>query len=169
MASSITQHDLTQAVEHVAFEVVYFRLLSDEAFVKTIPNHGIGQAVGYAQLIHFRVLLEFFYPGRAYDDDCTVQNFIRLFPDFDNAFPAGFRVEPAWRNRIKKSLDKMMAHMAAHRWRKVPRPDWSHYRGPMKELGQVIDAFQNALPASLRSIFEQRLKHWEQWSFTPVR
>jgi len=162
---SLTLNDLPQATEHLAFEVVYFRLLSDEQFVKTIPNYGIVQAVGYAQLIHFRVLLAFFYPGKTYDDDCTVNDFMRLLDEFDKRFPIAMRTNPAWTKAMKTALNKRLAHFSSARWLDHPTPDWSMYRGPMKELDAVIHAFHIALPDSLRQIFERRIRHWETWSF----
>jgi hypothetical protein len=81
-----------KAAKHIAFEIHHFRCYSE------LKNSGelrtlcpaASQAVGYALLMHLRVLIDFFFSA-AEQDDFHVDQF-RSQPGFDAAFPPSLRM-----------------------------------------------------------------------------
>ena len=73
-SAPIVESELPIAVKHLAFDLFYFglyrSLIKDFMFVLTNP--AASQAITYALLLHFRVILDFFYTTQPIKDDCCV-------------------------------------------------------------------------------------------------
>ena len=154
---SFTQEELKQAVEHLAFDIHYFRVydrLLKES--RPIPNPFF-QAMLYSVLLHFRVLVDFFYK-EPQQDDCTVVHF-NILPAFAESFPKLARPKELW--RVSQDLSKRLVHFTATRWR-LSAPDMNHYRRHFDPVSDLIHKFQAALPPDVRANLDARLLFWEQ-------
>src|ERR1700685_3733691 len=120
------ESDLLHAGEHLAFDVFYFRLYADRyrTYRSDMQYKESHQAVLYALLLHFRLLLHFFY-GKPQHDDCCAEHF-RSLPGFEAGFPPEIHTVPPWEGEVRRHLNKRLAHFAATRW-KTPRPDMDYY------------------------------------------
>src|ERR1700720_744646 len=105
--------ELTKAVKELAFDVQHFRcylrLYREGSLRKCSPT--VEQAVRYSLLLHFRLLLDFFYEQPS-DDDCCADHF-RVLPGFATTF----RLTPNTRilGAVRKPLQKGVAPRTAPR------------------------------------------------------
>jgi hypothetical protein len=103
----------------------------------------------YALLLHFRVLLDFFYrPPRL--DDCSVRHF-RVLPEFADAYPEQNERAPDGALSVSDHLNKRLAHITAERWRSAP-PGMEYYEAYFPGIDRLITAFEEALPNDLRDV-----------------
>lgn len=121
----IEADELSLAAEHLAFDFFYFRLYKrlNKDIRLAFSLHGAHQAITYALLLHFRVLLDFFHM-KPVKDDCCVIHFIDFIPEFKTSF--GEVEEPLTLKIVRDNLHKRLAHMTATRWREV-RPEMDYY------------------------------------------
>lgn len=93
----------------IAFESYHFRYFASLVRENRSTQHGgaFNQAVLYALLIHFRILLQFFYGVALQKDDCWVGHF-RMLPEFDTAFPKVIHATPPWEREVRINLNKLL-------------------------------------------------------------
>jgi hypothetical protein len=149
--------ELTKAVKELAFDVQHFRcyvrLYREGSLRKCSPT--VEQAVRYSLLLHFRLLLDFFYEQPS-DDDCCVDHF-RVLPGFATTF----RLTPNTRTleAVRKTLHKRLGHLTATRWRRKA-PPISYYASHFDRIDKLIVKFEGALPDDMRHIFAEHIRHW---------
>jgi len=150
---------LKKAVEHLAFEVQHFRcyarLHRENRLGASTPT--VAQAVRYSLLLHFRLLLDFFY-GRAQSDDCSVDHF-KALPGFAAAF--GSKPEPKDVATVREDLNKRLAHLTATRWEKKA-PPMDYYEKHFDRIENLMVRFQAALPDDVRQVFINEVGEWER-------
>jgi hypothetical protein len=157
---SFDRAELTKAAYHLAFDIHHFR------FYARLHNEGgltafgpaVHQAFLYSLLLHFRVLLDFFYKEPV-QDDCWVGHF-RVLPDFEAAFPPAIHTPPVGAREVSVNLNKRLAHMTATRWRDK-QPHMSYYTNYFEGIEQLIVAFRAALPDDVRQSLDGRLYEFE--------
>ena len=166
-SAPIVESELPIAVKHLAFDLFYFglyrSLIKDFMFVLTNP--AASQAITYALLLHFRVILDFFYTTQPIKDDCCVTHFIQLSPAFKANFPAVVR--PLWLTEVRDSLHKRLAHMTATRWRE-PRPEMDYYRKYFGDIDGLTETFLKGIPADLRTPFDSEWSNLERANRTAL-
>src|SRR5260370_25832012 len=89
------------------------------------------QAMIYSLLLHFRLLLHFFY-GSPRGDDCCAKHF-RILPGFEVAFPPSIHERPIWEEDLRKHLNKRLAHFTATRWTEN-QPPMNYYAARFTEV-----------------------------------
>lgn len=148
------EKELVEATKHLAFDMYHFRCYARIYNTRMEQPHR--QAVIYALLLHFRVLLDFFY-GKPTKDDVSVRHFDAL-PNF----AARFRpvVPPSNAAQVSNNLNKRLAHLTATRWRQ-PAPDMKYYEGHFAAIETLIKAFVAALPKNARAVFDKRTQELE--------
>jgi hypothetical protein len=166
-SAPIVESELAIAVQHLAFDFFYFRLYSglNRDFGFGISNPAASQAVTYALLLHFRVILDFFYTAQPKKDDCCVTHFLQLSPAFKANFPALAR--PTWLKEVRDNLHKRLAHMTATRWRER-QPDMDYYRKYFGDIDDLTETFLKALPADLRTAFDSEWNRFERENRTAL-
>jgi hypothetical protein len=153
------ESDLRMAVRDLAFDMAHF-----EHYAKTYtslysPLHrACYQATIYSLLLHFRILLCFFFSAPQ-GDDCCVEHF-RILPGFDAAFPGSLQTPPLWLPEMRTNLNKRLAHFTATRWKENPKP-LDYYAARFGEVLTLIQAFQRALPGEIGMHFSDRLNMWK--------
>lgn len=157
---SFEKEALKKAAKHIAFDMYHFRLY-ERMYKGRSPSitPTIHQAVIYSLLLHFRVLLDFFY-RKPTQDDCGVGHF-RVLPEFDAAFPAAFQLPPNGAREISISLNKRLAHFTATRWTER-QPDMEHYAKHFDRINTLIDSFQEALPQDMQQVFLTSMHEWRR-------
>lgn len=154
--------ELNKATFHIAFDAYHFRyywrLLREGR--STQFGAAFHQALVYSLLVHFRILLHFFYGASVRDDDCWVGHF-RVLPEFDAAFPKDIHAKPSWETEVRQNLNKRLAHFTATRWRDA-RPPLDYYRKYFPEIDQLIDAFEKALPDAARQVLTSRFVAYDR-------
>ena len=98
--------------------------------------------------------MNFFYGQKPHKDDCAVIHF-RILPEFTLRFPDIPETKEA--EEVRGNLNKRLAHLTATRWRNEA-PDFGPYQSCFPEIEQMIDAFQNALPANIQRVFTHDLE-----------
>jgi hypothetical protein len=155
---SFDKAQLKKAVEHLAFDEYHFRcyahLLRGGRLRPTVE-----QAFIYSLLLHFRILLDFFY-GKPEKDDVSVNHFRRCFREFETAFPSTLpKLDDA--DALSKNLNKRLVHFTATRWEKRA-PSMKYYARYFGRIEKLIAAFQMALPEDVRQVFAEWLQRWER-------
>jgi hypothetical protein len=148
-------HELKPAAKHIAFDMYHFRYYAGLYHRPSV--HPFRQAVIYSLLLHFRVLLGFFYRSPTQDDDVWIGDFQAL-PEFAATFPE-IVVRPETRE-LSKNLNKRLAHFTATRWRER-QPDMGYYAGYFPGIEGMIASFTAALPSELRQVFLERTREFE--------
>jgi len=146
------------ALEHLAFDICHFRIYAER--LKSRPkqrDQADFQAMIYSLLLHFRLLIDFFY-GKPLHDDCCVCHF-NLLDGFENGFPASHRQEPKWKAEVSGHLNKRLAHFTASRWREA-RPPMDYYAKHFGTILDLISRFEQALPADSRQALENAKRMW---------
>jgi hypothetical protein len=109
-------------------------------------------------LLHFRLLLEFFYPrgdpsGSPYND-VFVSDYLpdssKLSPEFQQLLK-----EPGWLQEYRDMLDWRLAHLTRQRFKfeESPHRIWN----PAEQFGHIeklITGFLNALDDQMRALFD---------------
>jgi len=124
--------ELAIAAHHLAFDIHHFRFyarLHKEGRL-TAFGPAVHQAFLYSLLLHFRILLDFFYK-EPLQDDCCVGHF-RALPEFEAAFPPAMYIPPVGARDVSVNLNKRLAHMTATRWREK-QPHMAYYTDSLKE------------------------------------
>ncbi len=151
--------DLRIAAVHLAFDMFHFRqYAATHEQLQNDPNHrACYQAMIYSMLLHFRVLMHFFYvkPDR---DDCCAEHF-RVLPGFEAAFPPSIHVPPIWEEEVRTHLNKRLAHFTATRW-KENQPPLNYYTARFPEVLELTRRFQASLPDEIRHHFSERMNFW---------
>jgi hypothetical protein len=150
------QADLEKAAEQIAFDMFHFRLYASE--YKRMGDAMCFQAILYALLLHFRLLVDFFY-ATPVKDDCCAEHF-RVLPGFETAFPPSIHVAPSWKDEVRLNLHKRLAHFTATRW-KERRPNMDYYAKHFDEITRLIEAFAKALPGNVGVIFAQKFNQFK--------
>ncbi len=159
---AFTEADLREAVTHLAFDVQHYRCyleLDGNARLRQVCP-AAGQAVHYCLLLHLRLLLNFFY-GTPRQDDCCARHF-EVLPGFSEKFqskkqsPTKAEVE-----KVITNLNKRLAHLTANRWRE-PAPTTAFYQKYFGAVNELIDTFEAALPGSVRALFVEKMRAWQQ-------
>jgi hypothetical protein len=155
------EDQLKKAVKYLAFDVHHFRCyarLHREGRLRACAPT-VGQAVLYSLLLHFRLLLDFFY-GPPRFDDCWAGHF-RVFPGFAAAFPSEIlEPTPEDARAVSVNLNKRLAHLTATRWEKKA-PPMNYYDKYFDGIEKLIVAFQAALPDDVRRVFTTAVREWE--------
>jgi hypothetical protein len=156
-----TETDLRLAVNHLAFDMFHFRLYAARypKYQGNAEHHACYQAIVYSLLLHFRVLLHFFY-GTPKNDDCCAEHF-RILPSFEAAFPPSIHARPPWEEELRIHLNKRLAHFTATRWTENP-PTLNDYAARFKEIVDLIQRFEAALPGEVGLYFAAKMKFWDQ-------
>ena len=111
-----SEGELMKAVRHQAFETWMFRCLTRiRRDGLPIPDGTARQALGYALLIHIRVLADFFYSRSSSFDDCHIHHF-NAIPNFETVLPPTRYAPTAEITKLGRALDKMLAHFTSARW-----------------------------------------------------
>lgn len=157
---SFDRTELVKAAYHLAFDIHHFRFYARLLKEGRITAFGpaVHQAFLYSLLLHFRVLLDFFYREPVHDD-CWVGHF-KALPEFAAAFPSAIHAPPVGAREVSVNLNKRLAHMTATRWRERP-PDMSYYTNYFEGIEKLIVAFQAALPNDVRQSLDNRLHEFE--------
>ena len=146
-----SHEELARAAEHIAFEIYHFRtyaaLKNDQNLRSICP--AASQAVGYALLLHLRVLIEFFF-CEPQQDDCHVVHF-RALPDFTAAFPLNIHERTENTDEVANYLNKLLAHFTASRWEKH-RPAWDFYDEYSPRIESLATRFENALRGEAKAV-----------------
>lgn len=160
METKFSRNELKDALGHLAFDVHHFRcysLMFREGYVFSFPPT-ISQAVGYALLIHLRLLLNFFY-DRPRQDDCAAEHF-GVLPGFaENYRPRVSSPSPEEARALSVSLNKRLAHFTATRW-KENAPSMDYYQKYFAGIEMFIREFQSALPPEMAAVFAESLDEW---------
>ncbi len=151
--------ELLQAAEQTAFEIQHFRcysaLKSNDDLSAFCPAGT--QAVGYALLLHLRILIEFFF-CEPEQDDCHVVHF-RVIAGFTDAFPPAIHERTTRTDEVVKYLNKLLAHFSAARW-EVHRPAWDYYDEYSPTIEALAAQFERALPAEFKFAYEKGYWKW---------
>jgi hypothetical protein len=154
-----TPDELAKAAEHIAFEIRHFRcyaeLKDDHRLSEICP--AATQAVGYALLMHLRVLIEFFF-CEPEQDDCHVVHF-RELPGFTKGFPPSIHEQTSRTDEVARHLNKLMAHFTATRWEKR-RPPWDYYDEYAPAIRDLASRFESALTGNVRAAYYKGYKKW---------
>jgi len=150
--------ELVRAAPHVAFDIYHFRIYAKLYKELLSPFSPVPQAIVYSLLLHFRVLLDFFYKNPV-EDDCWVGHF-RVLPGFEAAFPQAIHTPPPGARQVSINLNKRLAHLTATRWREKA-PDMAYYSNYFEGIEKLIVAFQAALPNDVRQSFDCELQRFE--------
>jgi hypothetical protein len=152
--------ELEKAARDIAFDMYHFRLYVrlQRSGNLWACNQTVNQAIIYSLLLHFRILLDFFY-REATQDDCCVGHF-RGFKEFAVAFPPDIHVAPDGAWEVSFNLNKRLAHFTATRWREE-QPEMAYYERYFDGIETLIAAFQRALPSDIRETFTEALGRWE--------
>ena len=142
-----------QAAEHIAFEIQHFRCYSVLKSNKDLSalRPAATQAVGYALLLHLRVLIEFFFCDPELDD-CHVVHF-HAIAGFTDAFP------PAIDERTTHTVNKLLAHFSATRWEAHP-PAWDYYDEYSPTIETLSARFELSLPGKFKSAYDKGYSKW---------
>ena len=151
-----TETDLRLAVNHLAFDMFHFRFYS-ERYQKEAMHNACFQAMIYSLILHFRVLLHFFY-GTPQNDDCCAEHF-RILPGFEEAFPPSIHTRPLWEKEVRTHLNKRLAHFTATRWTVNP-PAMDYYASRFAGMLDLIQRFEAALPGEVGRCFTARMGFW---------
>ncbi len=152
-------NELIQAAEQIAFEIQHFRcysaLKSNNDLSALCP--AASQAVGYALLLHLRILIEFFF-SEPEQDDCHVVHF-RVIVGFTDAFPSAIHERTTRTDEVVKYLNKLLAHFSATRWEEH-RPAWDYYDEYSPTIEALSARFEQALPGEFKSAYEKGYRKW---------
>jgi hypothetical protein len=147
-------NELMQAAEHIAFEIQHFRCYSvlkrSNDLSALCP--AAAQAVGYALLLHLRVLIEFFFCDPE-QDDCHVVHF-RVIAGFADAFPLAIHERAKHTNEVVKYLNKFLAHFSAIRW-EAHRPAWDYYDEYSPTIEALAARFECALSGEFKFAYDE--------------
>ena len=156
-----TQTDLRLAVNHLAFDMFYFRLYAERypQYQSNGEDRACYQTMIYALLLHFRVLLHFFY-GTPKNDDCCAEHF-RILPGFEAAFPRSIHAKPLWEEELRIHLNKRLAHFTATRWTENA-PSMNYYAARFNDVLVLIQRFAAALPGEVGQYFAARMNFWDE-------
>jgi hypothetical protein len=156
---TFTETDLRLAVNHLAFDMFHFRLYADRylKYERNAEHRSCYQAMIYSLLLHFRVLLHFFY-GNPRKDDCCAEHF-RMLPGFEAAFPPSIHARPSWEEEVRIHLNKRLAHFSATRWSENP-PPMNYYAARFREALDLIQRFEAALPGEVGRHFTAKMNFW---------
>lgn len=151
--------DYKQAVEHLAFDVHFFRSYARLDRLG-LPNEPaiFRQAVRYCLLLHLRVLLDFFSKPPV-KDDCCIADFSH-FPKMRIAQDTGRLAPPADGRQLADNLNKRLAHFTATRWTDAA-PAMEFYKPYIDHVDRLITEFECALPEELKSAFSDALRYWQ--------
>jgi hypothetical protein len=156
---TFTPEDLEKAVKELAFDVYHFRCYR-RVYGPWSREHSeitAAQAALSSLLLHFRVLLGFFYK-RPKDDDCVVWHF-KTFPEFAERFPPDLH-EWSEVKYLLQHLDKRLAHFTETRWKEEP-PPMNYYDPYILRVEVLLVQFEAALPDKLQQVFRRWLRYWE--------
>jgi hypothetical protein len=152
--------DLRLAVKHLAFDMFHFRLYAEgyPKYQGKTEHNVCFQAMIYSLLLHFRVLLHFFY-GTPGNDDCCVEHF-RVLRGFEVAFPPSIHARPLWEEEVRIHLNKRLAHFTATRWTENA-PPMNCYAARFDEVLHLIQRFETALPGEVGRHFAAEMNFWD--------
>jgi len=155
-----TETDLRLAVNHLAFDMFHFRLYAERysKYESNTEHRACYQAMIYSLLLHFRVLLHFFY-GTPRNDDCCAEHF-RILSGFELAFPPSIHARPLWEEEVRVHLNKRLAHFTATRWTEN-QPPMNYYVARFKEVLHLIPRFEAALPGEVGQYFTAQMNFWD--------
>lgn len=155
--------ELATAAKHIAFEIHHFRcyavLKNDQRLRSVSP--AASQAVGYALLLHMRVLIDFFFTKPELDD-CHVVHF-RVLPGFTAAFPPDIHKRTQQTAEVLEHLNKLLAHFTANRW-EDRRPDWSVYDKYTPIIENLATRFEGALQGDAKAGYDKGRTLWQHHS-----
>jgi hypothetical protein len=151
--------ELAKAAEHIAFEILHFRsysaLKTNAELRAACP--AATQAVGYALLLHLRVLIEFFF-CEPEQDDCHVVHF-RALPGFTASFPPDIHERTPHTDEVTKYLNKLLAHFTANRW-EDHRPAWDFYDEYSPVVAELATKFEAALQGEAKAAYDRGQRRW---------
>lgn len=144
---------------HVSFEINRFRVAAAQ-WGKCTYGVPVDAMVRESCLIHFRLLLDFFYPRAS----ATGSKFEDVFasdylPELD-LLTLEFRellAEPSWLQGYRDQLDWRLAHLTLKRIRFERRPAWEP-RAQFAHVEHLITQFLAALPCEMRALFDPNLQ-----------
>jgi hypothetical protein len=155
------EKQLIQALRNLAFETWHFRCLSQVRREKQMPSwNTMRQAVGYALLVHIRVIISFFYGRATLPRDCHAYHFSRL-EGFDAKFPAALCERTENIERLIEALNQFLAHFSSARW-EMDRKPWTFYESFEPTIDGLITRFEAALPDHVYLEYVQKYKQWQK-------
>jgi len=147
VAVNFDEEALKKAAKHIAFETQHFRCYSEirKRFPNASRDHpAASQGIGYALLLHTRVLLDFFFNPPS-SDDCCVAHFNRL-DGFEAKFPQHIHAPTQHTLDVSRALNKFLAHFSAMRWSPTDGPRaWNFYDEFAPTIEDLIVRFESAL------------------------
>jgi hypothetical protein len=152
--------ELIKGAENIAFEIFHFRsfaVLKNSRELRTICPAAT-QAIGYALLLHLRVLMEFFYCEPEQHDDCRVVHF-RVLPSFMTAFPPDIHERTSHTDEVTRYLNKRLAHFTATRWEEH-RPAWDYYDEYSPLIEKLATRFEGALQTDVKAAYDRGQRMW---------
>jgi hypothetical protein len=124
-----------------------------------VPPATSMQALGYALLIHIRVLGDFFFSRHTSFDDCHVCHFKEcLSPEM---CPTPIRTQKIV--DLGTALNKFLVHFTSTRWEQQRR-SWNFYDEFTPVLEDLIVRFESALPQDIRQHYERGYQEWKRKS-----
>ena len=153
--------ELTKAARTLAFETWHFRCLTRIRREKLSPPPStVSQAIGYALLVHIRVIASFFYSRSTSFTDCHIYHFNEL-PDFEAKFPAQRYERTEKTKRLLTALNQFLAHFSTTRW-ETDREPWPFYDGFTPTIEELIRQFEESLPEEMFRYYAEEYKRWER-------
>jgi hypothetical protein len=156
---------LNKSLRDLGFEIFHYQihrqLVRTNPFLPQLYDDAVEQAIMYALLLHFRLLIDFFYLPQAKQDDIVAQNFIAL-PGFDKSVLRKLR-KPTWLEGMRAELSKRLAHLSEARL-DDHAPGFDYYAVRFAELDTAIGDFARALPVDSVAILRDRLAEFNSQS-----
>ena len=141
--------------KHVSFEINRFRAAAS-LWGKSRYGVPADAMIRESALIHFRLLLDFFYPrGGAASGKHRDVIWSDYLPDPGLLSP-GFRallMQPSWLQHHRDQLDWRLAHLTMYRFDFEQQPAWQPDE-QFTHIEQLITHFLAALPTEMRALFD---------------
>jgi hypothetical protein len=155
---------LRDSLQDLAFEFHHFQAYRRLLQESSQHAHGalcpaVQQAVTYALLLHFRLLIDFFYKP-AGQDDLAAAHF-SASPGFKADFLETLTAKPEWVVDVKKNLNKRLVHVTETR-QEDERPRMKYYSIHFPEIDALIGGFIDALPEQFQETLKRGIEAYER-------
>jgi hypothetical protein len=142
--------------KHISFEINRFRLASS-AWGR--PQYGslADAMMRESCLIHFRLLLDFFYPRIEPEKSPFQDVFVTDYLPDKTQLPQELQdllVKPSWLQGYRDELDWRLAHMTMKRIRFDQSPAWRPEK-QFNHLERLISGFLLALPDHMQALYNK--------------
>ncbi|MBZ5611146.1 MAG: hypothetical protein LAP38_23025 [Acidobacteriia bacterium] len=158
-----TRDELERMMKHLSFEINRFRIGASRWPAGDQPDQcrpgvPVDAMIRESCLLHFRLLLDFFYPridpAKSVFDDIFVTDYFldstRLSPTFQKLLET-----PQWLSEYRDMLDWRLAHLTMRRFEFEAPPH--RFWNPAEQFGHIeklITEFLNAIDDEMKSLFD---------------